>query len=103
MAVDQPRGPNRGWKSQASAPGAASTGKRGWQQSAGLPTGPKRPWSKKAKLGMATFALSAIVGLMIAVILWLQPLKPAVLVLLGAGFEEDLSVPHNAYGWKGLE
>src|SRR5271166_4851578 len=101
MAVDQPRGPNRAWKQQAAAPGAAGTGKRAWQKSPDTPTGPKRPWSKKAKLGMATFALSAIVGLMIAVILWLRPLKPACLVLMGAAFEEDLAVPHNVYGWKG--
>jgi hypothetical protein len=103
MALDQPRGPNPAWKKQAATPDAAGPGKRLWQKPSDTPAGSKRRWSKKAKLGLATFMLSAIVGLMIGVILWLSPIKPACLVLRGAPFEEDLAVPHNVYGWKGLE
>src|SRR6476660_5531116 len=100
MPGDQPRGPNRAWKNQVSTPGAPGTGKRAWQKAPEAPTGPKRPLSRRAKLGLATFAVSAVVGLMIVVVLLLRPLKPACLVLLGAGFEENLAVPHNVYGWK---
>src|SRR5438309_2141100 len=103
MPADQSRGPNRAWKDQVSGAGSKGGGKRAWQKAPEAPTGPKKPWSKKAKLGIATFALSAIVGLMIVVVLLLRPIKPACLVLIGAPFEEDLSVPHNVYGWKGLE
>jgi hypothetical protein len=102
MPADQPRGPNRAWKNQAASPGAASSGKRAWQKRPDLPAGPRRPWSKKSKLGLATFAVSGILLLMIAVILYLRPAKPACLVLVGDGFEEELAVPHNVYGWKGL-
>src|SRR5947209_1535312 len=103
MPADQPRGPNRAWKNQAAGPAAAGTGKRAWQKAPDAATGPQRPWSKKSKLGLATFAVSAIIALMIGVVLYLRPAKPACLVLIGTGFEEEMAVPHNVYGWKGLE
>lgn len=34
---------------------------------------------------------------------WLRPPQPACLVLIGAGYEDNLSFPHNYYGWQSLE
>ena len=34
--------------------------------------------------------------------LWLRPIKPACLVLIGSGYEQNLLLPHNVYGWNGL-
>src|ERR1700730_17289213 len=103
MPADQPRGPNRAWKNQAAAPGTAAAGKHGWQKAPAAPTGPKRPWSKKSKLGLATFAVSAIIGAMILLFIIIKPPKPACLVLIGAPFDDDLRMPHNVYGWQGLK
>ncbi len=34
---------------------------------------------------------------------WLRPLPVTTVILAGAGYEENLAVPHNAYGWNTLE
>jgi hypothetical protein len=39
---------------------------------------------------------------LIYVIYLIWPPRPACVVLIGAGYEENLAVPHNVYGWKGL-
>jgi hypothetical protein len=33
---------------------------------------------------------------------WLSPPQPAALLLWGAGYQENLAVPHNVYGWQTL-
>jgi hypothetical protein len=39
---------------------------------------------------------------LIYVIYLIWPPRPSCVVLIGAGYEENLAVPHNVYGWKGL-
>ncbi len=34
---------------------------------------------------------------------WLWPLQPSCLVLVGAGYEENLALPANVQGWQGLQ
>jgi hypothetical protein len=41
-------------------------------------------------------------GLLVWVALWLWPLRPACLKLVGAGYHENLAIPSNASGWNGL-
>jgi hypothetical protein len=104
MPVDQPRGPNRAWKNQAAPGGAAKSGKRAWQKSPEpVAAGPKRPWSRTSKLFLATTTLSGIIAAIVLLVLWFKPAKPASLVLIGESFDQDLRVPHNVYGWQGLQ
>src|SRR5581483_3230972 len=93
----------QGWKQQAASQASAQPGQRGWQQQAGQPaTAAPRRWSRRSKLFLATSLLSLLVGMVVIVILWLRPAKPACLILIGSSYDEYLPIPHNAYGWKGL-
>jgi hypothetical protein len=58
--------------------------------------------SKPVRVALATAGLVLAFGLLVWLVFWLRPLQPAVLVLAGAGYQHDLSVPHNAYGMNGL-
>lgn len=56
---------------------------------------------RMAFIGVWIAGLS-LTSLLIWVITWYRPPQPAELVLLGAGYEENLAVPHNIYGWQSL-
>jgi hypothetical protein len=43
------------------------------------------------------------VGILVAVILWLLPVKTPTLVLVGAGYAQNLAVPPNVHGWRTLQ
>jgi hypothetical protein len=95
--------PNRAWRQQASSSPVVGGGKRAWQQGGAQAATTKKPWSKKAKLGFSLGALAVVLG-GIGFLLWLlQPIKPACLILIGSDYAEDLAVPPNVYGWKGLQ
>ena len=41
-------------------------------------------------------------GALVWVGLWYAPPRPVAVVLIGAGYEENLTLPHNVYGWRTL-
>src|SRR5262245_13807351 len=59
--------------------------------------------TRKTKLGLGVLAFLLFNALLVWVIYWLWPPKPTCLVLIGAGYENNLAVPHNVYGWNSLE
>jgi hypothetical protein len=61
---------------------------------------PRRP--RVFRPTFAVLGYLAFCGFLVWVVLWLWPPRPASLVLIGAGYETNLSVPHNAYGRAGL-
>src|SRR5262249_3333552 len=92
---------------------------RTWHRAAvdaGTPAGSKSPWqtqgeivqplSPRSRRGMwivvAFLCLFVLCGVLIWVALWLRPGKDTALVLIGAGYEDNLALPHNAYGQQGL-
>ncbi len=90
-------------KKPAGATPAAGAGKRDWQKQS-LPTsGPRKPWSRGSKLFLAAALLAALFGGVFLVIPWLRPIGPACFVLMGASYDDNLAIPHNAYGWKNLD
>lgn len=70
------------------------------QQEKSLPE--QRSWTRRNKLGVGVTLLFALTGLLVWAILLLQRHRPGVLVLMGAGYETNLAVPHNVYGWRSL-
>src|SRR5262249_3616119 len=46
--------------------------------------------------------VTCVVALVVLIIL-IQPPPPAALVLVGADYADNLMVPHNILGWKGIE
>src|ERR1051325_4753620 len=87
----------RGASPQSSDAGGA----RPWQPTQAADSAPSS--RRGIKRAIALLALIGIaVGIGVAILL-LQPLKPACLVLIGSGYEDNLFLPHNVFGWNGLD
>src|SRR5687767_12263945 len=83
----------------------------------GPPSGPdpRAPaWARPAAasvrgVGRGVFVTVLLVGLLTAsgllvwLALWYRPPRPIDVVLVGAGYESNLTVPHNVYGWRTAE
>lgn len=54
------------------------------------------------KIGLAWLSLLALTAMLTWASTWLSPPRPARLVLLGAGYQANLAVPQNVYGWQAL-
>jgi len=98
MPNDRPASKKTSWKQDNGA--TARKPVRGWQQDREVrtahPVRPRRP----VKLLWAALALLVCCGSIIGLIILLSPPKPARLVLVGASYADNLSVPHNAYGLR---
>lgn len=55
-----------------------------------------------AKVAATLVTFGIFCALLIWVSSWLRLPRPVALVLIGAGYETNLAVPANVYGWKGL-
>jgi Mg-chelatase subunit ChlD len=99
MAAELPPSKKRSWKDSAK-PGTErkNEAQKAWRREATAPPKGKRPWSRRSKLGLLGLLFLGVVGVIVAVILWIRPPKPVYLVLIGAGYEENLAIPHNVYG-----
>ncbi len=80
-----------------------------WRPAPPAPPGPARPsgWRfrpassrprRAVRLGGAVLLLLLAAGALVQLLLWLAPPAPACLVLIGAGYEDNLAYPHNAQG-----
>src|SRR5437870_955938 len=93
----RPGRPDQGWRQGVKPVERAKKAQPGWKREAeAAPTGPRL--SKKTRLGIGLLCLGALMGVVVLVILWLKPVRPAALVLVGADYRDNLSVPHNVYG-----
>jgi hypothetical protein len=106
MSPNPANSSRRGWRDGANKPAASNKdqGKRAWQKIEQPKTSKvSSGTSRGIKLGIAGGALAVLIGLLVWIVFWLRTPKPACLVLIGAGYETNLALPHNAAGWKGLE
>lgn len=108
MPPESPRRPTPGWRGPSKpvdrAPAAQPGWKKqasGWQRDASPPTTPWR-LSRGSKFGIAFGSVLGLVVALAVLIYFIWPPQPAALILAGAGYETNLSVPHNAHGWRGL-
>jgi hypothetical protein len=85
-AVRTPPGPQRVWQREKEPAGAVRAG-----------------WSRRRKLGLVCGGLCATLAALVLVVWWLRPPRPLALVLVGAGYEDNLAVAPNVYGLQGLE
>ncbi len=81
-------------------PAAPAGAGRDWQQRAPTASEPKK--ARPIKLFVAGVSLFLLMVLIGVVVIWLRPLQPACIVLIGSGYEENLFLPHNAPGWNGV-
>jgi hypothetical protein len=95
----------KSWRDAIGSPAPSTRGvDETWrQQPAEAPKG--TPWWRKrwARLGMVAGGMGVVALTIFILILLLRAPRPFVLVLVGAGYEENLAVPHNAPGAKSLE
>lgn len=100
MPADPRRPQNQGWKGPAKP--TEGRHRRDWHQDQGT-TVERRPWSRSTKI---TLLLCSFLVLLVAlgVLVWyVRPTDSADLVLVGAGYEENLAIPANVYGWEGAK
>ena len=62
-----------------------------------------RPRSRRGRSLRAGSALLACLAALVALILLFRPAPPPLLALVGAGYAENLDVPHNAWGLNALD
>src|SRR5262249_42371578 len=96
--------PAREWRHRTTEPAAkpATSAERPWRQKSSHKTA-RRHWSRQAKIGIATFAFLLLTAGLIWASFWLLPPKNACLVLVGAGYQENLLTPANVFGWQNLQ
>jgi hypothetical protein len=100
MPTDPSRRPGPAWRSQAAGSDRKQASQPAWRKGPAAAR-PARRLSRRAQFGIAAgLFLVAVAG--VAALLWmLYPPQPACLVVVGAGYEDNLSLPHNVYGWQG--
>jgi hypothetical protein len=98
MPSEQPRQPKPAGKYIVPPPKPKRNASPGRKESATPPA--TRRWIKFALGALAFLGFS---GLLVIIIMLIIPPKRACLVLLGAGYEENLAIPHNVYSWQALE
>jgi hypothetical protein len=90
------------WRLGGGRRGIEASG-RFWRNAS--PPGPGNP-SRGWRWGWI-IAGALVLGVCLLSLLWLINLlrlpRPARLVLVGAGYEANLQLPHNSYGWRGLQ
>jgi hypothetical protein len=99
MPTDQPR---RAWKKDAPSSRKTQT-RHAWNRDADAPVASATRWSRKSKLFSVAAGFIVMTGLLVWVILWLLSTQAPALLLVGAGYQQNLVVPHNVYGWQGLQ
>ena len=92
---------NMGWRERLPA-AKSPAGKRDWQGQAPAAAVKKPGWSRRSKFTFVGLAFLGCAAVAVWLILKLFPPKPAILVLIGADYNEtSLAIPHNEYGWQG--
>jgi hypothetical protein len=76
---------------------------RPWRKPPRVQRARKRRATRQAKIGFATFSFLFLMGMLIWASFWLMPPKTACLVLIGAGYQDNIALQHNVYGWQGLQ
>jgi hypothetical protein len=94
------RSVKRAWRPEAvimETPGGPEW--RREEETAVQPGVPRRKRIRAILVGLIFFICA---GLLVWLSFWLRPPRPAVLVLIGAGYEDNLAVPQNVYGRESM-
>ncbi len=101
MPNNNPRPPKRSWRGERAASARPSVGQPAWK--AERKAAPGLRVSRGVKIGAVLGLFLLVAAGAVAVYLWPRPPDPFRLVLVGAGYDQDLAVPSNALGRRGLD
>src|SRR5262249_12618275 len=94
------------WRRNETPPPRREREPSGYQWPGGAPRpvgGAKASQSGSYRIAVAVLGfLACLVGVVILIIL-IWPPDPVAILLVGADYADNLAVPHNVLGWKGLE
>ncbi len=93
---------NKGWRKDVASGGRAKSAQPAWRKDAPA-VAPTKRWSKKTKFFTGLVGTSAVIGLIVVVILWLWPLKPAAVMPDFALYAGNDWLPPNTAGRNGLQ
>jgi hypothetical protein len=96
-----PDDPQPNWRDSGSQPTSAGAS-RPWQPRESAAPAVTPASKRNLKRGLAVGGLLLIAAGFGAVIVWLRPMQPACLALVGSGYEQNLLFAHNVHGWNGL-
>jgi hypothetical protein len=102
MSSDPRRQQTPGWKGAGKPAGRKGDAQPQWKKESG-PAPVRGRWSKKSKFGVALLCFLVISAALVWAFTWIIPPKPACLVLVGSGYEDNLAVPANVAGWNELQ
>ena len=88
------------WNNGRGAPSNKRRGDPGWRTWTDSDT--RRPPSRLFRIGRYVLGFLFCCGLIGWLISLLWPPQPAYFALIGAGYEDNLTIPHNVYGHNGL-
>src|SRR6202023_1909510 len=95
--------PSRSWRPGAKpAEQPTATGPT-WRRVATASASRAARRSRAFRVVLILLAFLTLSSLFVWVCLWLAPPKPACLVLIGAGYEDNLAIPLNVYGRQSMQ
>ena len=101
MPSDPSRG--RSWRHDAGGTERKRESQPQWRREPATPGAPVQRVSRKTKIAAAALGFIVFCGLLVWAVLLLMPPKRACLVLIYAGYGDNLAVPANVYGKKSVD
>jgi hypothetical protein len=96
-------GPRPDWRNRNAAGQSSAAGGRDWRGDKQAAAGAARQSHRTTIIAVLAVLLVLAAAAFVKVVLFPDLAKPVCLALLGAGYEENLALPHNAYGMLGLK
>ena len=102
MADSSSRPP--GWRQPVSPASPSRPVEQPWRNATNaIQSGPSWWRSRRARLAFVLFGLVLVTVGIVAVVQWLRPPRPMHLILIGPGYENNLAIPLNTAGRRGVE
>jgi hypothetical protein len=97
-----PRPSKPSWKSDGGSSSRPGRSNREWTRGPKPEAERKLPRSRTLRIATAAVLFAASVALIIMLILWIRPVQPGCVVLIGADYATNLTTPPNVFGFEGL-
>src|SRR5205823_4568519 len=101
-SFDRSRPKPAGWRDSAKPGERKSAAQAEWRKDKAAPPGKSKLLTRRVRFWVLSVLLLLVTGALIALYFYLKPPKQAGLFLVGAGYEDNLAVPHNVFGRDGM-